>query len=153
MNRQQALNQLRLMQAWHEDFGNGPCPDYDAICYAINIIEEAPEGLDNLIKALEAEHKKLREMQVVPPEKCEKCMMEHMDEMEKLEVELEMQKALPEIVHCKDCKNWIPFDWMFSETWQSQNMDDYPQNEIGCRCCDMAMKANDFCSRAERRTE
>ena len=104
MNRQQALNQLRLMQAWHEDFGNGPCPDYDAICYAINIIEEAPEGLDNLIKALEAEHKKLREMQVVPPEKCEKCMMEHMDEMEKLEVELEMQKALPEIIRCKDCK-------------------------------------------------
>ena len=125
MNRQQALNQLRLMQAWHEDFGNGPCPDYDAICYAIGVIEEAPEGLDNLIKALEDEHKKL----------------------------LEMQKALPKIVHCKDCKNWIPFDWMFSETWQSQNMDDYPQNEIGCRCCDMAMKANDFCSRAERRTD
>ena len=23
MNRQQALNQLRIMQAWHEDFGNG----------------------------------------------------------------------------------------------------------------------------------
>lgn len=43
MNKQQALNQLRLMQAWHEDNGNGPCPDYDAICYAINIIEEMPE--------------------------------------------------------------------------------------------------------------
>ena len=76
MDRKQALDQLRLMQAWHEDFGNGPCPDYDAICYAINIIEVAPEGLDNLIKALEQEHKKL----------------------------LEMQKALPEIIYCKDCK-------------------------------------------------
>ena len=124
MNRQQALNQLRIMQAWHEDFGNGPCPDYDAICYAIGVIEEAPEGLDNLIKALEAEHKKL----------------------------LEMQKAQPKIVHCKDCKNWIPFDWMFSETWQSQNRDDYPEDEIGCSYGDMVMKADDFCSRAERRT-
>ena len=125
MNRQQALNQLRLMQAWHEDFGDGPCPDYDAICYAIGVIEEAPEGLDNLIKALEQEHKKM----------------------------LEMQKAHPEIIRCKDCKYRMPYDWMFSETWQSQNMDDYPEDEIGCLYCDMAMKADDFCSRAERRTD
>lgn len=76
MNRQQALNQLRNMQAWHEDFGNGPCPDYDAICYAINIIEAQPKELDALIKALEQEHKKL----------------------------LEMQKAQPEIIHCQNCK-------------------------------------------------
>ena len=75
MNRQQALNQLRIMRDWHEDFGNGPCPDYDAICYAINIIEAQPKELDTLIKALEQEHKKLREM----------------------------QKALPEIIYCKDC--------------------------------------------------
>lgn len=68
MTKQQALNQLRLMQAWHEDFGNGPCPDYDAICYAIGVIEEAPEGLDNFIKALEKEHKKLLEMQKAQPE-------------------------------------------------------------------------------------
>ena len=59
----------------------------------------------------------------------------------------------PEIVRCKDCKHWIPYDWMFSEVWQSQNIDDYPEDEIGCQNCDMAMKANDFCSRAERRTE
>ena len=63
MTKQQALDQLRFMQAWHEDFGNGPCPDYDAICYAIGVIEEAPERLDTLVKALEAEHKKLLEMQ------------------------------------------------------------------------------------------
>ena len=125
MNRQQALNQLRNMQAWHEDNGNGPCPDYDAICYAIGVIEETPERMDTLIKALEKEHEKLREM----------------------------QKALPEIVHCKDCKNWIPFDWMFSETWQSQNRDDYPQDEIGCSYGDMVMRADDYCSRAERRTD
>ena len=59
----------------------------------------------------------------------------------------------PDIVRCKDCKHWIPYDWMFSEVWQSRNMADYREDEIGCDCCDMAMKANDFCSRAERRTE
>ena len=57
----------------------------------------------------------------------------------------------PEIVRCKDCKHWIPYDWMFSEVWRSKNMADYPEDEIGCNWCDMAMKANDFCSRAERR--
>ena len=59
----------------------------------------------------------------------------------------------PEIVRCKDCKHWIPYDWMFSEVWRSKNMADYPEDEIGCNWCDMAMKADDFCSRAERRTE
>lgn len=57
----------------------------------------------------------------------------------------------PDIVRCKDCKHWIPYDWMFSEVWQSKNMADYPEDEIGCNWCDMAMKANDFCSRGERR--
>ena len=56
-----------------------------------------------------------------------------------------------EIVRCKDCKHWIPYDWMFSEVWQSKNIADYPEDEIGCDCCDMAMKANDFCSRGEKR--
>ena len=60
--------------------------------------------------------------------------------------------AQPErIIHCKDCKHWIPYDWMFSEVWQSRNINDYPEDEIGCNYCDMAMKADDFCSRAERR--
>ena len=63
------------------------------------------------------------------------------------------EDAQPEIIRCKDCKHWIPYDWMFSEVWQSKNMADYPEDEIGCDCCDMAMKANDFCSRGERRTE
>ena len=57
----------------------------------------------------------------------------------------------PEIVRCKDCKHWTPYDWMFSEVWQSRNMADYPEDEIGCNLCDMAMKSNDFCSRGERR--
>lgn len=57
----------------------------------------------------------------------------------------------PQIVRCKECKHWIPYDWMFSEMWQSKNMVDYPEDEIGCEYCDMSMKANDFCSRAEKR--
>lgn len=57
----------------------------------------------------------------------------------------------PRIIRCKDCKYWIPYDWMFSEMWRSRNMADYPEDEIGCKYCDMSMKANDFCSRGERR--
>lgn len=62
-----------------------------------------------------------------------------------------LPSAEPQIIRCKDCKHWIPYDWMFSEIWQSKNIADYPEDDIGCDCCDMAMKANDFCSRAERR--
>ena len=61
--------------------------------------------------------------------------------------------AQPEIVHCKDCRYRMPYDWMFSEMWRSRNIDDYSEDEIGCKYCDMTMKADDFCSRAERRTD
>ena len=63
---------------------------------------------------------------------------------------LKLPSIQSEIIRCKDCKHWIPYDWMFSEVWQSKNIADYPEDEIGCDCCDMAMKSNDFCSRAER---
>ncbi len=63
------------------------------------------------------------------------------------------EDAGPDNIRCKDCKHWIPYDWMFSEVWQSQNIDDYPEDEIGCNIGDMAMKANDFCSRAEKRED
>ena len=69
------------------------------------------------------------------------------------EVINKLPPAQPEIIRCKDCKHWIPYDWMFSEVWQSKNIADYPEDEIGCNYCDMTMKANDFCSRGERRTE
>ena len=65
----------------------------------------------------------------------------------------QLPPAQPEIIYCKDCKHWIPYDWMFSEVWQSKNIADYPEDEIECNYCDMAMKANDFCSRGERRTD
>lgn len=63
----------------------------------------------------------------------------------------QLQPIKPEIVRCKDCKHWIPYDWMFNDVWQSKNIADYPEDEIGCACSDMAMKADDFCSRAVRR--
>ena len=65
----------------------------------------------------------------------------------------QLPSAQTEIVKCKNCKHWIPYDWMFSEMWQSKNIADYPEDDIGCDCSEMAMKANDFCSRGERRTE
>lgn len=64
-----------------------------------------------------------------------------------------LPSAQPDIIHCKDCKYWMPYDWMFSEVWRSVSMDDYSDDEIGCAYCDMNMHANDFCSRAERRTD
>lgn len=63
----------------------------------------------------------------------------------------ELQPIQPDIVRCKDCKHWIPYDWMFSEAWQSKNIADYPEDEIDCEWSEMSMKANDFCSRAEKR--
>ena len=66
---------------------------------------------------------------------------------------LDLPSAQPEIIRCKDCKHWIPYDWMFSEVWQSKNIADYPEDEIGCNFCDVAMKANDFCSRGERKND
>ena len=64
-----------------------------------------------------------------------------------------LPSAQPQIIRCKDCKHWIPYDWMFNEVWQSKNIADYPEGDIGCALSDMAMKANDFCRRGERRTE
>lgn len=117
MTKQQALDQLRLMQAWHEDFGNGPNADYDAICYAINIIEAQPAELETLINALEKEHQRL----------------------------LEMQKAQPEIIRCKDCKHW-----------RDRDVYSYCHYLYSCGVLDAydyMSKEDDYCSRAERRTD
>jgi len=71
---------------------------------------------------------------------------------------LEYIDALPtadvvEVVRCKDCKHWIPYDWIFSEVWKSQNIDDYAESEIGCTYCDTSMGAMDYCSRGERKDD
>ena len=104
MDKQQALDQLRLMQAWHEDFGNGPNADYDAICYAINIIEAQPKELDTLIKALEKEHQRLLEMQKVQPHTYRGVtlndVMMYFDSLEGNE------DAWTEFCSCFECRGW-----------------------------------------------
>ena len=65
----------------------------------------------------------------------------------------QLPSAQPEIIRCKDCKHWMPYEWMFSEVWQSQNIDDYQEDEISCNYCDVHMKSSDFCSQAVRRED
>lgn len=62
-----------------------------------------------------------------------------------------LPSAQPEIIHCEDCIHYMPYDWMFSEIWQSQNIEDYPQNEIGCEWVDHYVKPDDYCSLGERK--
>ena len=71
--------------------------------------------------------------------------------------DVELIKALPsaqlEIIHCKDCVHYMPYDWMFSEVRQSQNIEDYPQDEIGCEWIDHHVKPDGFCSMGERKDD
>ena len=39
------------------------------------------------------------------------------------------QEDCYKIVHCQDCKHWMPYDWMFSEVWKSKNIEDYQEEE------------------------
>lgn len=63
-------------------------------------------------------------------------------------------KALeqPEIVRCKDCKYYIPYEWMFDGLSRSSNRNDYAPDEIGCAANDHNYPPEGFCSYAERRT-
>lgn len=70
-----------------------------------------------------------------------------------IELLKQLPSAQPKVVRCKDCNHWMPYDWMFSEVRKSQNINDYSEDELGCAYCGMAMHADDFCSRAERRIE
>lgn len=56
-----------------------------------------------------------------------------------------------EVVRCKDCVHYMPYDWMFSEVYKSQNIEDYLQNEIGCEWIDHYVNPDDFCSFGERK--
>lgn len=57
------------------------------------------------------------------------------------------------VIRCKNCIHYMPYDWMFSEIWQSQNIDDYPQNEIGCEWVDHYVNPDDYCSLGERKDD
>ena len=107
---------------------------YDACKGALEILERLDTDPNTISRA--------KAIDIVTPHDDNRVMRDALEEL---------PSAQPEIIRCKDCKHWIPYDWMFSEVWQSRNINDYPEDEIGCNYCDMAMKANDFCSRGERR--
>ena len=56
-----------------------------------------------------------------------------------------------EVVRCKDCIHYMPYDWMFSEVRKSENINDYPKNEIGCEWIDHHINPEGYCSYGERK--
>lgn len=65
----------------------------------------------------------------------------------------DLPSAQSEIVRCKDCKYYIPYDWMFDGLTRSSNREDYAPDEIGCSVNDHNYPPDGFCSYAERRTD
>ena len=106
----------------------------------------------NVMTAIRDRIKQLPPIQPEPSEECERCMMEHMDNMEKLEVELAQAKMQlppiqPEIVRCKDCK-YFEYDHI-------ENVNGIPlivAHEICTRWGDgVKTSENGYCFLAERR--
>lgn len=58
-----------------------------------------------------------------------------------------------EIIHCRDCKYYIPYEWMFDGIPRSSDIADYAPDEIGCSINDHNYQPDGFCSYAERREE
>lgn len=56
-----------------------------------------------------------------------------------------------EVIRCKDCIHYMPYDWMFSEVRKSDNIEDYPQDEIGCEWIDHHINPEGYCSYGERK--
>ena len=56
-----------------------------------------------------------------------------------------------EMVQCKDCKYYIPYEWMFDGIPKSSNIADYDSEDIGCQINDHHYAPDGFCSFAERR--
>lgn len=57
----------------------------------------------------------------------------------------------PEIIRCKDCKYYIPYEWMFHDSRSSSNINDYSEDEIGCSLNECTYPPDGFCSNAERK--
>lgn len=63
------------------------------------------------------------------------------------------QEVVGELVRCKDCKYYIPYEWMFDGLSRSSHVEDYASDEIGCAVNDHNYSPEGFCSNAERREE
>lgn len=55
------------------------------------------------------------------------------------------------VVRCKDCRYYIPFEWMFGVTPKSSKIEDYLEDEIGCSMNDCHFPPNGFCSHGDNR--
>lgn len=64
-----------------------------------------------------------------------------------------MPPAQPEIIRCKDCKYYMPYEWMWDDIPRSSDINDYSPDEIGCARIDIHFKPNGFCCLAERRED
>ena len=54
-----------------------------------------------------------------------------------------------DVVRCKNCKYYIPYDWMFDGLTRSSHIEDYEPDEIGCSVNDHNYPPDGFCSFAE----
>lgn len=61
--------------------------------------------------------------------------------------------AQPEIIHCKDCKHYMPYEWMWDDISRSSDINDYAPDEIGCEKIDHHCQPDGFCSFAERKLD
>jgi hypothetical protein len=66
---------------------------------------------------------------------------------------LKLPSVQPEIIYCRDCKYYIPYEWMFDGIPRSSDIADYTPDEIGCSINDHIYQPDGFCSHAERREE
>ena len=66
-------------------------------------------------------------------------------------VKMVLDATQPEIIHCKDCKYYIPWEWMFDGLTRSSNINDFAPDEIGCSLNDHNYPPDGFCCHAERR--
>ena len=62
-----------------------------------------------------------------------------------------MVENLPFAIHCKSCRHYIPYEWMYDGTVRSHNISDYKDSEIGCEVNDRHYPPDGFCSNAEVR--
>ena len=61
------------------------------------------------------------------------------------------QEVVGELIRCKDCRYYIPYDWIFDGWTRSSNINDYSQDEIGCAVNEHNYPPEGFCSFAERK--
>jgi hypothetical protein len=65
----------------------------------------------------------------------------------------DLPSAQQEIIRCRDCKHYIPYDWMFSGLSRSSNINNYSSDDMVCLVNDDNYPPDGFCSKAERKND